>query len=89
MPFAIEIMIMVMVMIVPVMVRMPPVAFYIPPFVGMFPAIPARGAEFQTALVRLFTVKSVMPDRFVEVTIRFHDSLLALIISSQARCPGE
>ena len=72
--------IMVVIVIIPIAVRVPAVAVFIPPFVDLVPTIFARLVQLLPRMACLAAVPPMMLNRFVDLMIRFCKFLLAVVI---------
>lgn len=80
----------IMVVIIPVTIRMPTTAVFVPPLVGVRPAILARLAQLVARVIRLSAFPSVVFGSFVQAMIGFCDALLTgSIIGANRRCTHE
>jgi hypothetical protein len=78
----------IVVVIVPVALATPAVAFHIPPTMAVFPAVLAGFTEFGTTVRGLLALVSVVLNGFVQFVVGPNQSLLA-IIGHGAGCAGE
>ena len=78
----------IVVVIIPVAIGVPAVAFHVPPAVVVCPAIFAGFVEFGTTAGGLLALVSVMLNGFVQFVVGVNQSLLA-IIGFGARCAAE
>jgi hypothetical protein len=78
----------IVVVIVPVALGTPAVAFHVPPTMAVFPAVFAGFTEFGTTVRGLLTFVSMVLDGFVQFVVGPNQSLLA-IIGHGAGCAGE
>jgi hypothetical protein len=77
---------MIMVMIVPVALRVPPMGVFVPPSVGLTPTILARLMQLVTRSLCLWTVPSMMLGCFMKPVIRLYQAVPArIVIRSSSR----
>jgi hypothetical protein len=83
------IMVVVMVMVIPIMIRAPAVAVFIPPAMAVFPT-PGAGLRQLMAIFRgLRAIPSVMLGCFVKLVVRVGDTLLAVLVRAQRGGTGK
>jgi hypothetical protein len=70
----------VVIVVVPIAIRAPAVAVFIPPAMAMFPAPGASFRQLMAILGGLRAIPSVMLGCFVKLVIRAGDTLLAVIV---------
>jgi hypothetical protein len=78
-----------MVVIIPIAVTVPAIAFHVPPLVGVFPAVLPRFAQFHAGAFRLLALVSVVFDSFVHAMVCAHNALLAFVIRFDDACARE
>jgi hypothetical protein len=71
---------MIVVMIVPIMLRMPAVSVFIPPFMELAPAIFARLMQVVARMLRLWTVPPVVLSSFVKPVVGPHKAMTASVV---------
>ena len=80
----------VVIVVIPVALGAPTMLVFIPPTMIMAPAVVARLAQFASRMVRLLALAPMVLDRFMEMMIRFRDSLLATVFTgAQTRRAAE
>jgi hypothetical protein len=77
--------ILIVVMVIPIMIRMPAMLVFIPPPVVDFPAVLTQFVQLPAPVLRLLAPVAVMLDSFVQSVIGFGDAPLAVVIRAQAR----
>jgi len=79
--------VMIVVMIVPVVFRVPAMSIFIPPFVELAPAILARLMQLVARMLGLRTVPPMVLGCFVKPVICLHKAMAAIVvIGSSSRC---
>jgi hypothetical protein len=76
---------MIVVVVVPIVVRAPPMPILIPPPVVCFPATFALLCEFMAPVVGLLAVGAVMLNGLVQVMVNFRDIALAIVVCADWR----
>jgi hypothetical protein len=67
-------------MIVPIVLSVPAMPVFIPPFVELVPAIFARLMQFVARMLGLWTVPSVMLSSFMKLVVGLHKAMPASIV---------
>lgn len=73
----------VVIVVVPITIRAPAVAIFIPPAMAVFPTPFARFCQSMAILRGLRAVPTVMLSGFMELVIRAGDALLAVVVRAQ------
>ena len=80
----------VVIVVVPIVLRMPAVFVFIPPSVPCAPAVLPLFVKFMTPMFGLLAAIAMMLNGFVQVVFYVGDAPLAIVVSGvQSRHPGE
>ena len=82
----------IVVVLIPVSVRMPAMAVFVPPSVGVRPAVLTRLVQLLASVYRLSAFPAVVFGGFVQSMVGFCDALLAclfMFIGANDSCAGE
>jgi hypothetical protein len=77
--------VVIMIMVIPIMIRMPAMFVFIPPSVVDIPATLTRIVQLVTPTLSLLALVAVTLDSFVEPVIGSCDAPLAVVIGAQVR----
>jgi hypothetical protein len=75
----------IVVVIVPILVGVPAVGIFIPPFVFVFPAPLPRLVQLKAPMLGLLALVSAVLNGFVQPVVRARDATLTIVISAQPR----
>jgi len=70
----------VMIVVIPIAIRVPAVAVFVPPTMALVPAAFPRLTQFVPRVIRLPAVPAVMLDGFVQPMVRFGDAALTTAV---------
>jgi len=70
----------IVVVLVPIMFRAPPMFVFVPPAVTVLPAVFTGFMQFVTPVFSLLAVAAVVLDGFVQLVVCVSDSLLTIVI---------
>jgi len=73
----------VVIVIVPIAIRAPAAAVFVPPTMAMFPAPGTRFGKLMAILCRLRAIPTMMLGGFMEFVIRMGDAPLAFVVRAQ------
>ena len=71
--------VVIMIVLIPIAFRVPPVFVLIPPAMAVFPAVGARLSKFMAPVIGLGTLPAMFGNGFMEMMICLDDTLLAIV----------
>ena len=72
----------VVIVVIPILLIMPTVRVFIPPTMTVLPAVMSRFRKFLTPVLCVGAIRTVFLNRFVELMICMHGTLLTVVIRS-------
>jgi hypothetical protein len=85
----VAVVVVIMVVIVPITLVVPAMAVFIPPAVGMFPAVRAGFGQFVTPMLGFRTVPTMVFHGFVQLVICVRGTFLAFILGANSGSGSE
>lgn len=71
--------VVIMIVLIPIAFRVPPVFVLIPPAMAVFPAVGARLSKLMAPVISLGTLPAMFGNGFMEMMICLDDTLLAIV----------